>query len=86
MKMVHEIKNLKTIKFPPLRIHIRWAALSAVIGLLYLSGATFSTLLSVYLGYRVLRLVMRLSGLFLSVVFTVISIAILVLIISLIIF
>jgi hypothetical protein len=76
MKMVHEIKNLKTIKLPPLGIHIRLAALAAVTGLLYLSGATFSGMVGMYFGYRILRLVGRLSGLLLSVVFTVISIAI----------
>jgi len=87
--MVHEIKNRKT-KLPRLGIIINYGlrllGLAAVIGLFYVCGATFSTVLGVYLGYRVLRLVMRLFGLVLSVIFTVVSIVVLVLFITLLIF
>jgi hypothetical protein len=48
-------------------------------------GASISTTVGIYLGYRVLRLVMRLIGLVLSIVFTAVSIFILIVIISLII-
>ena len=84
--MVHEEKNRKT-KLPQFRIIIdfglRLAGLAVVIGLLYACGATFSTVLGVYLCYRVLRLVMRLFGLLLSVVFTLFSILIFLLILTL---
>jgi len=84
--MVHEEKNRKT-KLPQFRIIIdfglRLAGLAVVIGLLYACGATFSTVLGVYLGYRILRLVMRLFGLLLSVVFTLFSILIFLLILTL---
>ena len=87
--MVHEEKNRKT-KLPQFRIIIdfglRLAGLAVVIGLLYACGATFSTVLGVYLGYRILRLVMRLFGLFLSFVCTLFSMLILALILTLLIF
>jgi hypothetical protein len=87
--MVHEIKNKKT-KLPPLGIIINWGVrlggLATVIGLFNVCGSTFSALLGVYLGYKVLRLVMRLFGLLLSIVFTLFSIFILILIITLLIF
>ena len=62
------------------------AGLAAVIVLLHAFGATFSTIVGVYLGYRVLRLVMRLFSLLLACVFTAVSIIIMILIISLLIF
>jgi hypothetical protein len=89
IKMVHEIKNRKT-KLPQFRFIIDFgvilAGLTVVIGLLYACDAAFSTVLGVYLGYKALRLVMRLFGLFLSFVFTLFSLFILVLIITLLIF
>ena len=87
--MVHEVKNIKT-KLPRLGINIdfwvRWAGLAGIIGLLYVCGATISTVLGVYLGCKILRHLLRLFGAFLSLVFTAVSIVILVIIISLIIF
>ena len=86
--MVHEVKNIKT-KLPRLRIYIdfgvRLTVLAAVIGLLCACGATVSTLLGAYLGYRVSRLVLRLLGLFFAAFFTLVSILVLLIIISLII-
>ena len=82
--MVHVVKNIKT-KLPPLRINIRFwgwlAAITAIIVVFCAYGATFYTILGIYIGYKILRLVMRLFGLILSFVFTVISIAILVIVI-----
>ena len=87
--MVHEVKNRKT-KLPPLRIIIklggRLVGLTVVIGLLYAFSANISTVLGVYLGYKALRLVMRLFGLLVSAVFTIVSILFMLLIITLLIF
>jgi len=89
MIMVHEEKNKET-KLPLLGINIKFglylAGLAVVVGLIWACGATIWTVVEIYLGYRILKLVMRLFGLLLSVVFTVISILILLLIISLLIF
>jgi len=89
MKMVHEVKNIKT-KLPLFGINInygmRLAGLAVVVGLLYACDATFSVLVGIFLCYRVLRLVLRLLGLFFTAVFTVISILILIVIITLLIF
>jgi hypothetical protein len=60
--------------------------LVAVIVLIHAFGASFSTVVGVYLGYRVLRLVLRLFSLVMASVFTVVSIIILISIISLLIF
>ena len=57
----------------------------AVVWLIHLFGASFSTIVGIYLGYKVLRLVMRLFGLLISLVFTLVSIFVLITIISLII-
>jgi hypothetical protein len=59
--------------------------LVAVIVLIQAFGASVSTVVGIYLGYRVLRLVMRLFGLLVSLVFTLVSIFVLIVIISLII-
>jgi hypothetical protein len=87
--MVRKEKNSETKKLPQLRIYIRlvlWiAGLAAVAGLIHAFGATFGTVAAVWLGYRVLRLVLRLIGLILSILFTAVSIVILIAIISLII-
>ncbi len=84
--MVHGIKNIETKKLSQLRIHIRFwgwiAGLAVVIGLIYACGTSVSVLIGVYLGYRVLRLAMRLIGQMLSIVFTVVSILVLVAVIS----
>ncbi|MDR0604766.1 MAG: hypothetical protein LBG80_10730 [Bacteroidales bacterium] len=60
--------------------------LIAVIVLIQAFGASISTAVGIWLGYKVLRLVMRLFGLLLSLVFTLVSIFILIGIISLLIF
>jgi hypothetical protein len=87
MIMVHEEKNIETKKLPRLGINIKFwlllAGLAVVSGLIHAFGASFSVIVAIYLGYRVLRLVMRLFGLVLSIVFTVISILIFIAIISL---
>jgi hypothetical protein len=57
-----------------------------IIGLLYAVGASFSVIAGVYLGYKVLRLVLRFFGLVMALVFTAVSIVILIIIISLLIF
>jgi hypothetical protein len=59
------------------------AGLAVVFGLIYGFSAPFSSLLGVYFGYRVIRLVLRFFRLALSLVFIVISILILIVIISL---
>ena len=88
MNMVHEEKNRKT-ELPRLGINIdfglRLAAILAVVGVFRACGATFSTVLGIYLCNKLLRLVIRLSGLIFSTVFTLVSILILLIIISLII-
>jgi uncharacterized membrane protein len=68
------------------KIWLGLLGLVAVIVLIHLFGASFSAVTGVYLGYRVLRLVLRLFSLVMAVIFTVVSIAILILIISLLIF
>ena len=60
--------------------------LAVVTGLIWACGATIQTVVGIYLGYKVLRLVFRLIRLVLSSVFTIVSIVILILIISLLIF
>ncbi|MDR3265959.1 MAG: hypothetical protein LBT24_00100, partial [Tannerella sp.] len=68
------------------KIGLGLLGLVAVVGLIYTFGTSFSAVIGGYLGYKVLRLVMRLFGLVLSLVFTLISIIILITIISLLIF
>ena len=86
--MVHEIKNSETKKLSRLGINIRLgfglAGLATIVALIFHFGATISTAIGIYLGYRVLRLVMRLFGQVLSIIFTVVTILILIAIISLI--
>jgi hypothetical protein len=60
--------------------------LAGVSGLIYAAGASFSVMASVYLGYRVLRLVLRLFGLVMAAVFTAVSTFIVIIIILLLIF
>jgi len=88
MIMVHEIKNSETKKLPRLGIHISWgwlAGLAVIAGLIWACGATISTVVGIYLGYKILRLVIRLFGQIATIIFTLISILIMLLIISLII-
>ena len=83
--MVHIVKNKKQ-RLPLLKINIRLGLQLAVFGVLYLYSGSISTVLGVFLGYRLLRLILRLIGLLVTSVFTLISIIFLLLIISLIIF
>ena len=89
MIMVHEEKNIET-KLSQLGINIKFLVrlicLTGLFGLLWTCGASFSVMLEVYLGYKVLRLVLRLFGLIAALIFTTASIIILIVIISLLIF
>ena len=89
MIMRNSVKNIET-KLPLLGINIKFwgwlTGLAVVVGLIYVCGTTISTVVGIYLGYKVLRLVMRLIGLAMLCVFTLISIIILIAIISLVIF
>jgi hypothetical protein len=89
MIMRNNEKNIET-KLPPLGIHIKFwlrlVGLVVVVGLIYGFGATFSTVVGIYLCYKLLRLILRVLGLVISLFFTVISIIILIAIISLLIF
>jgi hypothetical protein len=58
----------------------------AVVGLIYAFGVPFPTVVVVYLVYKLFRLVLRFLGLGLSLVFTLVSIIIIIAIISLLIF
>jgi hypothetical protein len=58
----------------------------AIIGLLYVIGASFSVVAGICLSYKILRLVLRLFGLVLALVFTVISIFIMIIILLVLIF
>jgi hypothetical protein len=85
--MIRTAKKEKTrTTFPP--ISMVWvkriAVVMVIIWLVHAFGVSVSAAVGVYLGYRVIRLVMRLFGQILSIVFTIISIAILIAIISLI--
>ena len=82
--MVHIVKNEKQ-RLPPLKINIRLGLQLAVFGALYLYGGFISTVLGVFLGYRLLRLIFRLIGLLMTSVFNLIFIIVLLIIISLII-
>ena len=68
------------------KIFIGLLVLGAVVGLIGACGASIWTVVEIYLGYKALRLVLRLFGLLLSVLFTIIFILILFFIISLIMF
>jgi len=86
--MRNNVKNIET-KLPLFGINIRFwlllAGLAVIARLIYVCGATISTVAGIYLGYKVLRLILRLFGLIISLVFTLIPILIMIAIISLII-
>jgi len=82
--MVQTVKNKKQ-RLPQLKINIGLALQLAVFGVLYLCGVSIPTVIGVFLGYRVLRLILRLFGLIMAAVFTIISILFMLIIISLII-
>jgi hypothetical protein len=58
----------------------------AMAWLIYATGTSFSIVAGVYLGYRVLRLVLRLFGLVMAAVLTAVSIFIVIIIVLLLIF
>jgi hypothetical protein len=66
--------------------HKIWLGLTALLVLIHLFSAPFSAVVGVYLGYKVLRLVLRLFSLVMASVFTIVSIIILISIISLLLF
>ena len=82
--MVHIVKNEKQ-RLPPLKINIRLGLQLAVFGVLYVYSGSFSTVLGVFLCYRLLRLIFCLIGLLMTSVFNLIFIIVLLIIISLII-
>lgn len=57
--------------------------LGAVIGVIYACGAPVASLVGIYLGYKLVKLLLRLVGLILSLAVTIISIIVLITIISL---
>jgi hypothetical protein len=65
------------------KIGLGLLGLVAVVWLIHLFGASFSAAVGVYLGYRALRLVIRLFSLVMAAVFTVVSIIILITVVSL---
>ena len=87
--MRNNVKNIET-KLSPLGINIniwlRLVGLAVVAGLIYGFGTTISTVVGIYLGYKLLRLILRVFGLIISLLFTIVSIMILIAIISLLIF
>ena len=89
MIMVHEIKKIET-KLPRLGVNIRlWGCLAgflAVAGLIWACGATIPTVAGIYLGYKLLKLILRILGLVVSILISVVSATILAIIISLLIF
>jgi hypothetical protein len=60
--------------------------LALVIGVIHAFGATISTVVGVYLGYKLLRLVLRVFGLIISLIVSVFSIIVLITILTLLIF
>ena len=63
--MVQTVKNRKQ-RLPQLRINIRLGLQLAVFGVFYLCGVSIPTVIGVFLGYRVLMLIMRLFGILLT--------------------
>jgi len=84
LKQINSLSSGINIKFL-----LRLACLVGVVGLISAHGAVFPTVVGVvgiYLGYRILRLVMWFAGLIISCALKLISIIILITIISLLIF
>jgi hypothetical protein len=83
MRNVEKIKKQNSL--PSGFINKLWGAvcIGAVIWFIYAFGGSFLTLAGLFIGYKLIRLVIRLTGLVLSLVFTLISILILIAILSL---
>jgi hypothetical protein len=79
-------KQKNSLLWLPHKLGLGLLGLTAIIVLIYAFRASFSVVVGVYLGYKVLRLVQRFLGSLVSVVFAVVSIIITTLIISLLIF
>jgi hypothetical protein len=86
MRNEEKIRKQNSLLWNLHKIWLGLLGLVAVIVLIHAFGASFSTVVVVYLGYGVLRLALRLFSLAMASVFTVVSTVILVLIISLLIF
>ena len=69
-----------------IRIGLALVGVVAVVWFISAIGTSFSALVAVWLGYKLLRLIFKVIGLVFSFVFTLISIGILITIISLLIF
>jgi hypothetical protein len=89
MIMRNNGKNIET-KLPLLGINIRFwlrlVGLAVVAGLVWTCGATISTVAGIYLGYKLLRLILRIFGLLVSLFVSAVFAVILIIIISLLIF
>ncbi len=87
--MRNKVKNIET-KLPQLGINIKFwlrlTGLAVFFGLIYACGATFSTVAGVYLGYKLLRLILRILGLLFSLFISTVSVVILIVIYLLLIF
>lgn len=66
-----------------IRIGLLVVGLTLVICLISAVGASFSALVGVWLGYKLLKLIFKVTGLILSLFFTLVSIGIIITIISL---
>ena len=86
MRNEEKIRKQNSLLWNQHKIWLGLLGLTAIVVLIHAFGASFSIVIGMYLGYRVLRLVLRLFGLLASAVFTVVSIIILISIISLLIF
>jgi hypothetical protein len=88
--IMRNVEKIKKQKIFSSKVSIRFwsclAGLAAVAGLIYVFHATIGTAVAIYLGYKIFRLTMRLIGQILSIVFTFVSIVVLIIIISLLIF
>ena len=88
--MVNNEKILKQKNSLRFGINIRFwlllAGLAVVAGLVCACGATVPAVVGIYLGYRLLRLILRIFGLLVSLFISVVSAVILMAIISLLIF
>jgi len=89
MIMRNNVKNIET-KLPLLGIIIRfwlWSAgLAAATWLIYACGATISTVVGIYLGYKLFRLLLKIFGLLVSLFAYAVFAVILIVIITLLIF
>ncbi|MDR0873140.1 MAG: hypothetical protein LBN27_06680 [Prevotellaceae bacterium] len=88
--MQNEIKILKQLNSLQTGYRIKvWfllVVLAVVAGLIWACGVTFSAVVGIWLGYKLLRLVLRVLGLVISLFVSLVSIIILIAIISLLIF